>query len=217
MKAWMIAAALALSAGPARAADNQIFVIGGSAAPITQVDFGGVGGGRESIGTVGAFAGAQYFYDLNAHLSLGAEIDAFGNGSSELTSIPVLSGSAKMSAVSYLGLIKVYLNDPEWIHFYLAGAMGVQSTTFDSDARPRSGYVWGDTGTAETRHFRTRNNGFAAGVGPGFELALTESILLGGEGRFQFATAGRHVIANAVIGHLTTEEFIFFAKAGLRF
>jgi len=216
----LTAAVLCLCVGAAGAADknNQVLLLGGFAVPTTRVDFGGVGGSKETIGSAGGFVAGQFFHAVHPRVSLGGEINYIGNGSSDVNSIPTFASSTRMDSVSFLALLKGYFNDPAPWRFYGSGGFGAQNTVFNSDVHPKAGFVWADTGTTETRHLRSSSvTSFAMALGFGFEALVSDSFFLGGEGRFQFAAADHYAIANTIVDRLSVHNLIFAAKAGLRF
>ena len=214
----LVATAVLLCAGAARAAGNQINVLGGFAVPLTRVDFGSVGGSTESIGAAGGFVAGQFFHAVHPRVSLGGEVSFMSNSASDINTLPTSAANASMDAVSFLALLKGYFNDSKAIRFYGSGGIGLQDSQYHSDVHPRPGFVWTDTGTSETRHFNSNSvTSFAFALGFGFEASVSDAILLGAEARFQDTAGGNYSIANVNVDHLHVGNFILAAKAGLRF
>ena len=214
----LVATVVLLCAGAARAAGNQINVLGGFAVPLTRVDFGSVGGSTESIGATGGFVAGQFFHAVHPRISLGGEISFISNGSSDINSLPTTAANSSMDAVSFLALLKGYFNDSKSIRFYGSGGIGLQDSQFHSDVHPRAGFAWADTGTTETRHFNSNSvTSFAFALGFGFEATVTDAFMLGAEARIQDTAAGDYSIANVNVDRLHVGNFILAAKAGLRF
>lgn len=175
---------------------NQTLSIGfGLVAPLSDVDFGEIRGGRASNGDVGPFIGFQYFYSQTPRLDWGAEFDyADRTGTTSPGLMPNALSSVSGDTLLFLGLLKYRLTDRGRVRPYALVGAGAHRTSTTIDAQPNPGFVWNDTQTDETRRLVDDSAwGFAMSARLGLDFGFAEPSVFSLEaGWTQLASASDH-------------------------
>lgn len=159
--------------------------------PISNVDVsnvcsGGICGGKEKAGSAGLSVGGQYLYNLRDDIGLGIDINYFGSGDqNSSTFIPRADSTLSSKATTVLAVYKYSFTTKGVIWPYVIAGLGFSSSNLKIDAKPATGFVWGDTGTTETRNMLdTTKTVFASAIGLGLDIPITANIIVGGEARW---------------------------------
>jgi len=124
----------------------------GFAVPYGSLDYSPAGGVTQRNGDWGPFLGVQYLYQATPTWGWGLEFDwAHRSVDDSVDSLPNAETTAWGDSVFLLGLAKVRLLKTGWARPFIAAGAGVDRTSTHADATPNTGFVWGDTGTGETR------------------------------------------------------------------
>ncbi len=124
----------------------------GLAAPLSDINFSGIGGGSASNGTVGPLIGVQYLHDISSRLAAGAELQYASRGATDSPGLlPNSEAHVFGDSVVLLALLKCFLADRGRARPFILVGIGADDTSTTVDAHPDFGFAWSDTGTAETR------------------------------------------------------------------
>ena len=138
---------------PVQTGRRQWFSLGmGFNIPLSQVDFGSVGGGRDDNGDVGFLLSPQYLYGVNSRLGVGANFE-FADRSRTQTQnlLPFSNTEVHGTNILLLGIAKYSLVDHGPVRPYLMGGLGAHHSSTHIDAQPNIGFAWSDTNTDEPR------------------------------------------------------------------
>lgn len=203
----------------------------GAGIPISNVDVsnvcsGGVCGGKEKAGSTGLSIGGQYLYNLREDIGIGVDVNYFGSGDkTSSTFIPRGESTLSSKMTTVLAVYKYTFTTKGAVWPYVIAGLGFGSSNLKVDAKPAAGFVWADTGTAETRSMMdSTKTVFASAIGLGMDIPINQRIALGGEVRWvgcgsanydstQAAKSGFGV--NGVDGSLN--QVLVTAKVGYKF
>lgn len=124
----------------------------GLAAPLSSVDFSGIGGGSANNGDLGPLIGLQYLYYTSPRIGWGVELNYYDRSQTDSPAL-VSNSFAHVSGDSLLllGDLKYALTSEGSVRPYVLLAAGTHRTSTTIDARPNPGFAWSDTGTGEPR------------------------------------------------------------------
>lgn len=172
----------------------------GTSIPLTDVDVTGIGGGKEKAGSAGLSIGGQYLYNLRKDIGIGLDINFASSGDKESSTF--LTGanstlSSKTTSVLAVGK-KNFLEDKKVSPYVLVGlGFGINNLTID--AKPTTGFVWSNTGTAEERNLAdSTKTTFAGALALGLDIAITEALFVGGEARYMFTSSATYEPSPAI-------------------
>lgn len=153
----------------------------GLAAPLSDVDFTGIGGGSAGNGEVGPLVGLQYLYYASPRVGVGLELNYYDRGVAESPSlVPSSFSRAFGDSLLLLGDVKCSLTDRGAVRPYVLLGAGAHRTTTTVDAHPAAGFAWSDTGTNETRRLADGGSwGPAASVRLGLDFGFADPRVFG--------------------------------------
>jgi len=124
----------------------------GMAAPLSDVNFGSIGGGSASNGDLGPLLGFRYLRTLNRSLAAGAEFEYLHRGGTRSPGLlPRADASVYGDNLLFMGLLRWHLIARGAVRPYLLGGAGVSRSSTRIDAAPNPGFAWTDTNTDESR------------------------------------------------------------------
>ncbi|MBI3289251.1 MAG: hypothetical protein HYZ74_07010 [Elusimicrobia bacterium] len=186
----------------------------GLAAPLSDVDFGSIGGGSANNGDLGPLIGVRYLRLLSKRLALGGDIDYLHRSATDSPGLLPLANAAVLGDnLLLLALVRYqFVEDGPARPYALAGA-GVSRTWTRVDAAPRPGFTWTDTNTDEARRLIDDAAWAFAGtarLGVDFEWDYMEASVFSLEAgwaglasrRYGATSAGRDLGLEAVSGRL---------------
>jgi opacity protein-like surface antigen len=162
------------------------FTVGG-AIPLTKTDLTDLGGKNETAVKSGVDFGGRYLYHTTPVWAFGGEVSysAFGDKTHDLGGLAEIKESA--GALDVQGIAKYTFAADKKTRPYLIGGIGYGSLKLKTQTKPVGGAAWADTGTTESRtNFDENFGGLALSMGAGFEHFLTDTLLLGIEGRWKY-------------------------------
>lgn len=124
----------------------------GLAAPLSDVNFGSIGGGPASNGDLGPLLGFRYLRSLNRSLAAGAEFEYLHRGGTRSPGLlPRADASVYGDNLLFMGVLRWHLVARGAVRPYLLGGAGVSRSSTRIDAAPNPGFAWTDTNTDESR------------------------------------------------------------------
>lgn len=206
-RAVLAATALAFISRPAsavvKAGEQQVSVNVGAAVPTTKFDLSAVGGNTETMGGSGVGFGGQYLYHLTPALGLGGEFSyaSFGDKAHAITNAIVTSSYKTWTTE----VIARYVLMPEArVNPYFIAGLGMGSVSAKAMTKPAPGFVWSNTGAAESRtNFDGSATGVAFSLGGGADADITDSLFAGLDLRWRFVGAKKDY-ADQVTGGVDT-------------
>ena len=153
----------------------------GLAAPLTGVNFGGIGGGSASNGDVGPLIGLQYLYFTSPRVGWGVEMNYYNRSATDSPNLlPNSFAHVFGDSLLLLGDLKYSLTDDGSVRPYVLLAAGTHRTTTTIDAHPISGFAWSDTMTDEPRRLVDSSTwGPAAAVRLGLDFGFADPAVFG--------------------------------------
>lgn len=135
------------------AAGRNLFSFGlGLAAPLSDVDFGSIGGGSASNGDFGPLLGVRYLRAVTNRLAAGLDLDYLHRaGTNSPGLLPLANSSVSGDNLLILALARWYLIERGFARPYLLGGAGVSRSWMRVEAEPIRGFAWTDTNTDESR------------------------------------------------------------------
>jgi hypothetical protein len=131
---------------------NSLSIDFGLAAPLSSIDFSGIGGGSANNGDLGGLIGVQYLYLIKPRTSLGLEFNYYDRSFTDSPGlVPNSFAHVTGDSVLLLGDLKYSLTDQGSVRPYLLLGAGAHYTSTTVDAHPNPGFVWSDTLTSEGR------------------------------------------------------------------
>jgi len=133
--------------------DKNLFSFAlGMAAPLSDVDFGAIGGGRANNGDLGPLIGMRYLRSTSRRFAAGFDIDYFHRGGTDSPGLlPLADASVMGDNFLFMGVARWYIFEHGAARPYLLGGAGVSRSWTRIEAAPIPGFAWTDTDTAETR------------------------------------------------------------------
>jgi len=149
--------------------------------PLSSVDFGSVGGGRDDNGDGGFLFSPQYLYGLNSRFSLGANVEFANRSRTESQNLlPASNTEVHGHNVLLLGVAKYALADQGPVRPYLLGGLGAHHSSTQIEAQPNVGFAWSDTNTDEPRSLVDDSHwGFASTLRFGIDFSWTSPTVFG--------------------------------------
>lgn len=140
----------------------------GLAAPLSGVDFSGIGGGSANNGDLGALIGFQYLHLSTPRVGWGLEANYYDRSSTDSPGlVPNSLAHVSGDSLVLLGDLKYALTDDGSVRPYVLLGAGAHYTSTAIDARPNPGFAWSDTLTAERRRLAD-----GSAWGPAFSVRL---------------------------------------------
>lgn len=138
---------------PWRSGTDNLFSFGfGLAAPLSDVDFGAIGGGRANDGDLGPLFGVRYLRSVSPRFAAGVDFDYLHRSA---TNSPGLLRLANASVLGdnllFMGVARWHLTGHGTARPYLLAGAGLSRSWTRVEAAPIPGFAWTDTNTDETR------------------------------------------------------------------
>lgn len=148
----------------------------GVGVPLDELGFGSFGGGRSGNGAMGPLVGLEYLAARSERVSWGATFEYFHRGGTDSPSgVPLALTDVGGDTLLLLLSAKLFPTAPRTVRPFLKLGLGGHRTTTRVDVTPLGGFVWGDTGTGETRRFAYGAAwGLAARAALGFDMELAD-------------------------------------------
>lgn len=198
----------------------------GMSAPLSDVNFGSIGGGSASNGDLGALIGIRYLRALNGSLAAGADFEYIHRGGTRSPGLlPRADASVYGDNLMFMGLLRWHLIARGAVRPYLLGGAGVSRSSTRIDAAPNPGFAWTDTNTDEARRLIDGTAWAPAGtvrLGVDFDWEFAEPAVFGleagwtgvGDRRYAATASGRDLGLTSVEGRLSL--FVLAARWSLR-
>jgi len=145
-------------AAPAWAPDSakdakNLFSLGlGLAGPLSDVNFGVIGGGSASNGDIGPLIGMRYLRAFSSRVAAGFDLDYFHRGATDSPGLlPMADASVRGDNLLFMGIARWFILDTKSVRPYLLGGVGMSRSSTRIDASPIPGFAWTDTNTDEVR------------------------------------------------------------------
>lgn len=195
--------------------EKNLFSLGvGLSAPLSDVNFAGIGGGSASNGDLGPQVGVRYLRLVTRRFAAGMDFDYLHRaGTNSPGLLPLANSSVLGDNLLFMGIARWHLIDHGFARPYLLGGAGVSRSWTRIEASPISGFAWTDTNTAEVRRLVDDTVwafAAAARVGIDFEWEFSEPAVFSLEGgwtglenrRYDATKSGRDLGLEGVSGRL---------------
>lgn len=212
---------------PSHRDDRNLLSFGfGLAAPLTDVNFGSIGGGSASNGDLGPLIGIRYLRSISGRLAAGAEFEYIHRGGTRSPGLlPRADASVYGDNLMFMGLLRWHLVERGSVRPYLLGGAGVSRSSTRIDAAPTPGFAWTDTNTDEARRLIDGSAWAPAGTarfGVDFDWEFAEPAVFSleagwtgvGDRRFSATSSGRDLGLASVEGRLNL--FVLAARWSVR-
>lgn len=138
---------------PWRSGTDNLFSFGfGLAAPLNDVDFGAIGGGRANDGDLGPLIGVRYLRSVTPRFAAGVDLDYLHRAATDSPGLlPLANASVLGDNLLFMGIGRWHLIDHGTARPYLLGGVGLSRSWTRVEAAPIPGFAWTDTNTDETR------------------------------------------------------------------
>lgn len=138
---------------PWRSGTDHLFSIGfGLAAPLSDVDFGAIGGGRANDGALGPLFGVRYLRSATGRFAVGMDLDYLHRSATNSPGLlPLADASVIGDNLLFMGIARWHMIERGAARPYLLGGIGVSRSWTRIEAAPIPGYAWTDTNTDEPR------------------------------------------------------------------
>jgi len=124
----------------------------GLAAPLSDVDFGAIGGGSANNGDIGPLIGIRYLRSISRRFAAGLDFDYLHRSGTDSPSLlPLANASVFGDNLVFLAIARWHLISSGRARPYLLGGAGVSRSWTKIDAAPIPGFTWTDTNTDEVR------------------------------------------------------------------
>lgn len=132
---------------------KNLFSFGlGLAAPLSDVDFGSIGGGTANNGDVGPLVGLRYLRSITNRFAAGFDFDYFHRGATDSPGLlPRANASVIGDNLLFLALARFHLVEGGSVRPYALAGAGLSRSWTRIDAAPLPGFAWTDTNTDEVR------------------------------------------------------------------
>lgn len=131
---------------------NSVSFAFGLAAPLDDVDFAAVGGGRANDGDLGPLLGVRYLRSFTSRFAAGADLDYLHRSATDSPSLlPLANASVFGDNLLLLAVARWRLIDHGVARPYVLGGAGASRSWTKIEAAPLPGFAWTDTNTDETR------------------------------------------------------------------
>jgi opacity protein-like surface antigen len=178
---------------------NELSFSLGPAYPLSANQFNQIAG----AGTVVSFT---YLREVDPLFALGLDYSGMAFGQKTLVASPGLTSNtlATAGALSLIGQITPW-PDGSLVPFGVLG-IGLGSYTEKVNTTPNPGYVWGDTGTTETRTtLDASSSGFALQAGIGVQRNFTKAFFTAVEADWHYISIDKNVFGASSIEAVTIE------------
>lgn len=198
----------------------------GMSAPLSDVNFGSIGGGSAGNGDLGPLLGIRYLRALNGGLAAGAEFEYIHRGGTRSPGLlPRADASVYGDNLMFMGLLRWHLVARGAVRPYLLGGAGVSRSSTRVDAAPNPGFAWTDTNTDESRRLIDGSAWAPAGTarfGVDFDWEFAEPAVFSleagwtgvGDRRYAATARGRDLGLDSVKGSLSL--FVLAARWSVR-
>lgn len=138
---------------PWRSEDRNIVSFAfGLAAPLDDVDFASIGGGRANDGDLGPLLGVRYLRSFSSRFAAGLDLDYLHRSATDSPNLlPLANASVFGDNLLMLAVGRWHLLDSGSARPYLLGGAGASRSWTRIEAAPIPGFAWTDTNTDETR------------------------------------------------------------------
>lgn len=138
---------------PWRSGTDNLFSFGfGLAAPLSDVDFGAIGGGRANDGDLGPLFGLRYLRSVTPRFAAGADFEFLHRSATDSPGLlPLADASVLGDNLLFMGVARWLLVDHGRARPYVLGGAGLSRSWTRVEAAPIPGFAWTDTNTDETR------------------------------------------------------------------
>ena len=124
----------------------------GLAAPLSDVNFGAIGGGSANNGDLGPLIGIRYLRSVTKRFAAGLDFDYLHRSGTDSPSLlPLANASVFGDNLVFLAIARWHLIDRGPMRPYLLGGAGISRSWTKIDAAPIPGFTWTDTNTDEVR------------------------------------------------------------------
>lgn len=136
--------------------------------------------GSDDLASKGISVGARIMADISPIFSVGPEIQFLTPTKHESVSlVPNANTSSSFESMLLLGSIRIKRPEGAVRPFGIAGT-GFHTTRMQIESTPRSGFVWSDTGTRETRKaIDSKSTSMAASLQAGLDFQINDSLQAG--------------------------------------
>lgn len=138
---------------PWRSGTDNLFSFGfGLAAPLSDVDFGAIGGGRANDGDLGPLFGVRYLRSLTPRFAAGADFDYLHRSATNSPGLlPLADASVSGDNLLFMGIARWHMIEHGTARPYLLAGAGLSRSWTRIEAAPIPGFAWTDTNTDEVR------------------------------------------------------------------
>lgn len=138
---------------PWRSGTDNLFSFGfGLAAPLSDVDFGAIGGGRANDGDLGPMVGVRYLRSVTPRFAAGVDLDYIHRSATDSPGLlPLADASVLGDNLLFMGVARWHLTGQGTVRPYLLAGAGLSRSWTRVEAAPIAGFAWTDTNTDETR------------------------------------------------------------------
>ncbi|MCR4294152.1 MAG: hypothetical protein NUW21_01355 [Elusimicrobia bacterium] len=138
---------------PWRSGTDHLFSFGfGLAAPLSDVDFGAIGGGKANDGDIGPLFGVRYLRSLSSRFAAGVDFDYLHRSATNSPGLlPLADASVSGDNLLFMGIARWHVIDHGSARPYLLGGVGASRSWTRIEAAPIPGFAWTDTNTDEVR------------------------------------------------------------------
>lgn len=138
---------------PWRSGTDNLFSFGfGLAAPLSDVDFGAIGGGRANDGDLGPLFGLRYLRSLTPRFAAGVDFDYLHRSATDSPDLlPLADASVIGDNLLFMGVARWHLIDHGTARPYILAGAGLSRSWTRIEAAPIPGFAWTDTNTDEKR------------------------------------------------------------------
>lgn len=145
---------------------KNLFSLGlGLAGPLSDIDFGAIGGGKANNGDLGPLIGLRYLRATSSRFAAGFDLDyAHRGGTNSPGLLPLADASVMGDNLLFMGIARWYIVPHGGARPYLLGGVGVSRSWTRVEASPIRGFAWTDTNTDETRRIIDGGAWAAAGT-----------------------------------------------------
>lgn len=124
----------------------------GMAAPLSDVDFGAIGGGRANNGDLGPLVGLRYLRSASRRFAAGFDFEYAHRGGTDSPGLLRLAdASVSGDNLLFMGVARWFIVEAGAARPYLLAGAGVSRMSTRIEAAPIPGFAWTDTNTDEVR------------------------------------------------------------------
>ncbi|MDP3543791.1 MAG: hypothetical protein Q8T11_15090 [Elusimicrobiota bacterium] len=138
---------------PWRSGTDHLFSFGfGLAAPLSDVDFSAIGGGRANDGDIGPLFGVRYLRSVTPRFAAGVDFDYLHRSATNSPGLlPLADASVIGDNLLFMGVARWHMIGHGSARPYLLAGAGLSRSWTRIEAAPIPGFAWTDTNTDEVR------------------------------------------------------------------